>query len=296
MDQRPKFIFTDVFGDDRYTGNQLATFLNCGALVPDEMQKIAREINFSETTFVTSDGQRDGGYDVRIFTPAAEIDFAGHPTLGTAFVIREYLAGRDADEVVLNLRVGQVPVSFPKGASDEGQLWMRQAPPSFGDKMDPRALARVLSLPEESIDDRTPIEQVSTGLPFIIVPLKSLSNLKEARIDRVPYDELVAESWAKAVLVFAPEGYTKDQELSVRVFVDYYGVPEDPATGSGNGCLAAYLVKNRYFGAGSVDLKVGQGYEIGRPSTLALSAKDEEGAIEVRVGGRVTRIAEGWWG
>ena len=139
------FYITDVFGQEKYSGNQLATFLHCGDLSDQEMQQIAREINFSETTFVVSDHPRDGGYEVRIFTPATEIDFAGHPTLGTAFVIQQYLIGQPVEQVVLNLRVGPVPVRLPI-ASGDLMLWMQQSEPTFGPPLEAAALAHVLSI------------------------------------------------------------------------------------------------------------------------------------------------------
>ena len=288
------FYITDVFGQEKYSGNQLATFLHCGNLSDREMQQIAREMNFSETTFVVADRPRDGGYDVRIFTPAAEIDFAGHPTLGTAFVIQRYLIGQTVDQVVLNLRVGPVPVRLPMSSGD-AMLWMRQGEPTFGAHLETTTLAQVLSLDINDFDVRWPVEQVSTGLPHIIAPLKSLAALKRARIVRERYDALVQQKWAKALLVFSPQSYSTTHDLSVRMFADYYGVPEDPATGSGNGCLAAYLVKHRYFETSSIHLRVGQGFEIGRPSILALQATEEEGRISVNVGGQVIPIAKGQW-
>ena len=288
------FYITDVFGQEKYSGNQLATFLHCGDLSDQEMQQIAREINFSETTFVVSDHPRDGGYDVRIFTPATEIDFAGHPTLGTAFVIQQYLIGQPVEQIVLNLRVGPVPVRLPI-ASGDLMLWMQQSEPTFGPPLEATALAHVLSIELGDFDERWPVEQVSTGLPHIIVPLKSLAALKRARIAREHYDALVQHAWAKAVLIFSPQGYAMTHDLSVRMFADYYGVPEDPATGSGNGCLAAYLVKHRYLGESAINLRVGQGFEIGRPSILALRAAEEQGRISVNVGGQVIPIAKGQW-
>jgi trans-2,3-dihydro-3-hydroxyanthranilate isomerase len=258
------------------------------------MQQIAREINFSETTFVVSDLPRDGGYDVRIFTPAAEIDFAGHPTLGTAFVIQQYLIGQSVEQVVLNLRVGPVPVRLPV-AGDDSVLWMRQAEPTFGSRLEATALTQVLGVELSDFDERWPVEQVSTGLPHILAPLKSLAALKRARIARERYDALVQQTWAKAILLFSPQGHSTTHDLSVRMFADYYGVPEDPATGSGNGCLAAYLVKHRYFGTSSINLRVGQGFEIGRPSILALRAAEEQGRISVNVGGQVIPVAKGQW-
>jgi trans-2,3-dihydro-3-hydroxyanthranilate isomerase len=296
MDDRPKFFITDVFGERRYSGNQLATFLNCRALSDREMQQIAREINFSETTFVLSDEQHDGGYDVRIFTPEAEIDFAGHPTLGTAYIIQKHIIQQPVEKVVLNLKVGQVPVEFSAEQATDDMLWMQQVAPTFGEVLDVGIIAQVLSLNEDDIDSRWPIEQVSTGLPHIIVPLKSLDALKRTNVIAEFYWKLVNQSWAKIILVFCPEGYTKQHELGVRVFPIWYGITEDPATGSGNGCLAAFLVKNRYFQSDSIDIVVGQGYEIGRPSLLSLRARQVDGHIGVIVGGRVIPIAEGRWG
>jgi trans-2,3-dihydro-3-hydroxyanthranilate isomerase len=288
------FYITDVFAQEKYSGNQLATFLHCSDLSGREMQQIAREINYSETTFVLSDHPTAGGYEVRIFTPTAEIDFAGHPTLGTAFVIQRYLIGQPVEQVVLNLRVGAIPVRLPVTGGDT-MLWMQQAEPTFGSLLEATTLAPVLSLELSDFDARWPIEQVSTGLPHIIVPLKSLAALKRARIARERYDALVQQAWAKALLVFSPQAYSSTHDLSVRMFADYYGVPEDPATGSGNGCLAAYLVKHRYLGASSVNLRVGQGFEIGRPSILALRAAEEQERISVTVGGQVIPVAKGQW-
>ncbi|UCE19171.1 MAG: PhzF family phenazine biosynthesis protein [Gemmatimonadota bacterium] len=295
MNSQPKFFFTDVFSQGKYSGNQLATFTHCASLSDEEMQRIAREINFSETTFILSDEPQDGGYNVRIFTPMAEIDFAGHPTLGTAYIIRKHIMQQPVNRVVLNLKVGQVPVEFPEGNGD-GTLWMKQAEPTFGKIMDVEPMAKVLSLKEDDIDVRWPIEEVSTGLPFIVVPLTSLDALKRVSIRRELYDELIRESWAKIILTFCPEGYSEGQEFGVRVFPICLGISEDPATGSGNGCLAAYLVKNRYLKSDRIDLATGQGYEIGRPSHISLRAQGRDEGLEIFVGGKVVPIAEGRWG
>lgn len=296
MNNKPKFFITDVFGERKYSGNQLATFVDCDSLKDKEMQQIAREINFSETTYILSAEQKNGGYDVRIFTPGKELDFAGHPTLGTAFIIQKHIIRQPVEKVVLNLKVGQVPVFFPGKDAGDNTLWMDQVEPTFGETLDVGVIARVLSLNEDDIDTRWPVEQVSTGLPFNIVPLKSLDALKRASVVKERYLKLIEESWAKAILVFCPGGYTGQQNLGVRVFVDYFGIPEDPATGSGNGCLAGYLIKNRYFQSNTIDIQVGQGYEIGRPSLLSLRASEQEGHIKIAVGGQVIPIAEGWWG
>jgi trans-2,3-dihydro-3-hydroxyanthranilate isomerase len=289
---KPRFFITDVFTTQRYGGNQLATFIDCESLSDQEMQKIAKEINFSETTFITSRQPRDGGYDVRIFTPNAEVEFAGHPTIGTAHIIRNKLRLTDADEIALNLRVGKVPVTFSETAS----IWMRQFPPKFGKQLDASTLARVLGIAVSDIDQRFPIEEVSTGFPTLVVPLRNLDALKRAKVDKDAYFALVSDAWAKLILAFSPEGYESSQHLSVRVFADYYSIAEDAATGSSNGCLAAYLVRHKVLGSPNIDVLAGQGYEMGRPSTLALHANETNTGIEVSVGGSVVDVAEGIWG
>lgn len=125
------------------------------------MQQIAKETNFSETTFVLTDVMRDGGFDARIFTPGEEVDFAGHPTLGTAFLIREHMMKGAVDRIVLNLKVGQIPVDFPDGS--HGVLWMHQKEPTFGKGVPAEGIAEALGLKIEDIDDRFPVQKVSTG-------------------------------------------------------------------------------------------------------------------------------------
>jgi len=284
-----RFHILDVFAVGKYSGNQLAVVRQAADLTGDTMQAIAAETHFSETTFILSDQPRDGGYDVRIFTPKEELPFAGHPTLGTAFIIQKEIIRRQVDEVRLNLGVGQIPVTF---AGDD-VLWMKQIPPAFGMTFDSNIIARMLNLDPADIDDRFPIQDVSTGMSCIMVPLKSLGALKKARVDRERYFDLVKDIPAKAILIFCPEPYRPENNLSVRVFVDYYGIPEDPATGSANGCLAGYLVHHGYFGKNAIDIRVDQGYEIGRPSLLLLKAEQAGREIIIRVGGRVIPVAKG---
>jgi trans-2,3-dihydro-3-hydroxyanthranilate isomerase len=286
-----RFFISDVFANSRYQGNQLATFLDCDGISTREMQEIAREVHFSETTFVLSDKEEEGGYRVRIFTPKWELPFAGHPTLGTAFVIRSALIRREAKKVILKLGVGDVPVTF----SADGLLWMRQPKAEFGRTYDAAPVAKMLSLRAEDIDPSFPILEVSTGVPFLIVPLCSKDSLARIKVDAECMSDLLSNAWAQAPLVFAKGGQEKGQDLSARVFPVLHGVAEDAATGSGNGCLAAYLSRTRYLGSEKAHAVVGQGYEMGRPSTLHLLAEPIEGAITVDVGGRVQKVAEGIW-
>ena len=287
------FYIVDVFAVEKYTGNQLAIFTDASTLSEEQMQQLAKEMNYSETTFITSTDLQDGGYDVRIFTPNKELPFAGHPTLGTAYIIQQTIINQPVETVNLNLKVGQISVTW-HNTDDMGEvLWMRQKPPTFHQIFEASALAPVLSLDMNEIDARFPIQEVSTGIPFIIVPLKTHESLKRIRVNREKYFELVENTESKEILVFCPETYASENDLSVRVFAEYLGIPEDPATGSANGCLAGYLVEHSYFGEKPVDVRVEQGYEIGRPSLLLLKAQRNEDTIEVLVGGKVVMVAKG---
>ena len=289
------FYIVDVFAVGKYTGNQLAVFTGdgVGGLSDREMQRIAKEMNYSETTFIISPEMRDGGYEVRIFTPAKELPFAGHPTLGTAFILQQEIIQSLVDTVILNLKVGQIPVSLYYQDAAVDVLWMRQKPPVFGQTFTVEQLAPVLNLEVDEIDLRFPIQDVSTGIPFIIVPLKNQAALKRSKLNKDKYFELIDQIEAKSILIFCPETYSTENDLSVRVFTEYFGIPEDPATGSANGCLAGYLVKYSYFGSDLVDVRVEQGYEIGRPSLLLLKAGKNQEEIEVNVGGKVVMVAKG---
>jgi trans-2,3-dihydro-3-hydroxyanthranilate isomerase len=287
------FFIVDVFAERKYAGNQLAVFAQAGHISAAQMQKMAKEMNYSETTFILSSEPRNGGYDARIFTPDREIPFAGHPTLGTAFIVQQEIIGQPVEKVILNLKVGQIPVAFSYTQGEPDQLQMKQKEPAFGSKLGADSIAEVLGLEEKELDDHFPVEEVSTGLPFVIVPLKTLDSLKRIQIDRNRCYRLTETLNAKAFLAFCPQTHHEHNDLCVRVFADYYGVPEDPATGSANGCLAGYLVKHGYFGKNSIDIRIEQGYEIGRPSLLLLKAQERQKAIEVFVAGKVIKIARG---
>jgi trans-2,3-dihydro-3-hydroxyanthranilate isomerase len=287
------FYVVDVFAEKKYAGNQLAVFLNARGLTTREMQAIARETNFSETTFIIGGKPRQGGYDVRIFTPEEELPFAGHPTLGTAFVIQRKLIRRPVRKVVLNLKVGPIPVDFKDQGKKPGILWMKQLSPTFGRRFTAAKIGRALGLDERDLDGRYPVQEVSTGVPFVIAPLRTLRAVKKIETDRSQFQAVLKGAQARCILVFCPQTYSKVNHLNVRMFAPLYGIPEDPATGSANGCLAGYLVKHRYFGSDRIDIRVEQGYEIGRPSILYLKAHKAAGKIQVYVGGKVVIVARG---
>ena len=283
----------DVFAEKKYQGNQLAV-IHCKETLSDvEMQRLANEMHFSETSYILSEEKRKGGYDVRIFTPQTEVPFAGHPTLGTAYVLQHEIIRQPVNKIALNLKIGQIEVELTYKKDRLNLLWMRQINPIFSQVIDPDSLSRVLNLNREEIDDKFPIQEVSTGLPFIIVPLKTLNALQNMEVTKDRYSKLTRNTQAKAIMFFCPQTCNPGKDLHARVFTYFYGMPEDPATGSANGCLAGYLVKHRYYGKPEIDIRVEQGYEIGRPSLLYLRAKETEGRIDVSVGGKVILVARG---
>jgi trans-2,3-dihydro-3-hydroxyanthranilate isomerase len=287
------FHIVDVFAEKKFAGNQLAVVRGGKGLSDAEMQQIAREMHFSETTFLFTETPTNGGYDVRIFTPATEVPFAGHPTLGTAHIIHTEIPGGKSDRIVLNLKVGQITVSFGSGSDGAGLYWMQQIEPTFGRVVPRERVAPVLGLAADDIDERFPIEEVSTGLPAIIVPLRNLAALQRARIATDKYFTLIEGAWAKPILIFSPEPHQPENHASVRMFADCFGIPEDPATGSANGCLAGYLVRHRYWETDRISIRIEQGYEIQRPSLLYLRAENADGHIHISVGGKVITIAQG---
>jgi trans-2,3-dihydro-3-hydroxyanthranilate isomerase len=285
------FYIVDVFAEEKYEGNQLAVLVPDSNLTMKEMQQIAKEIHFSETTFIMSNKQENGGYDVRIFTPDEEVPFAGHPTLGTAYIINRIMENGKASKVVLNLPVGQIPVIF-----NGDTLTMSQNEPSFGMKIDQlEFVARVLNIQVEDIRTDFPIQLVSTGLPCIIVPLKAVDVVQRCSLDHVQFKRFLETYYKCNLLVFSDEESRDSNCLRVRVFMSDTGFYEDPATGSANGNLAGYLLKYRFFDKEKIDVRVNQGYEMGRPSNVNMAAKLKNGTYDIRIGGKVQLVAKGDW-
>ena len=201
----PNFHILDVFAEKRYAGNQLAVVRDGQRFSDEEMQKIAREFNFSETTFILSENETDGAYEVRIFTPERELPFAGHPTLGTAWVIQREILGHEVDCVTLNLKAGLIPVDFTYRNGEAAELTMQQLQPEFGNQIDPARIAPVLQINESDLDPRFPVLEVSTGVFDVIVPLRTLEAQKRVNIDIPKYYDLIEKLDAKAILTFCSE-------------------------------------------------------------------------------------------
>jgi trans-2,3-dihydro-3-hydroxyanthranilate isomerase len=288
------FTVVDVFAQHRYEGNQLAVFhgeMPSGG----EMQQIAREINFAETTFILDADGKENVFPVRIFTPEAEFPFAGHPTLGTAHVLREVFdRGTDAGGLCLQMKAGIIPVRWNPDMSD-GIYTMCQNQPEFGARFPHQAAAVWTGLDLSDLDETLPVEWVSTGLPFVIVPLRSLDALRRAKMPTGVGREISRYHHAAGMLLFTHEGREKGHDLSVRVFIDEFGIAEDPATGSAHGCLAAWLLEHDPASSEEINMKSGQGHEVGRPSVLFLHAEKKSGRFTIQVGGHCITVAHGTW-
>lgn len=283
-----RFYIVDCFAREKYQGNPLLVVIPDRAVSDAEQQAIAREINFSETAFILSGKQPDGGYAVRIWTPnVGEVPFAGHPTLGTAHVIHQALEGGAGEEVRLNLKVGQIRVKVtPQG------LTMAQNSPEFGAVISREELAPIYGISPEEIREDYPIQWASTGLESVIIPLKSRQTLAGLTIDRDKFNAYVARRPACYCnhLFFVDMGRNV---LAVRCLMENF--VEDPATGSANGDLAGYLLEHDYFGKREAAYTVLQGEDMGRPSVLQIQAKEAEGRWLIEVGGRCHIVAQGDW-
>ncbi|MFX0084973.1 MAG: PhzF family phenazine biosynthesis protein [Candidatus Hodarchaeota archaeon] len=293
------FIQTSVFTDERYafSGNQLATFWNLSDsdLTDEEMQGIAQEMNFSETTFILPSMLDNCIRKVRIFTPGRELPFAGHPTLGTAFVLKfKGIIEEGVDTDYLELGIGPIRVDF----SDTGSVSMQQPKPSFLEEFSQRdKIKRILGIKSSDISNNWPMKFVSTGLPFLIVPLSNLSAIQSIKLNvNLLLDEL-KDYPSQELIVFCSETVHNDSHLHMRMFAPSVGVLEDPATGSAAGPMCAYLDKYNVIEtlAPGSRIFIEQGYEINRPSKLIAKCLYEKKDVisAVTVEGRVRITAEG---
>ena len=285
-----RFIQLDVFAARPLEGNPLAVFPDASGLSADEMQAIAREMNLSETTFVfprDAATELERGVRVRIFTVQEELPFAGHPTLGTAFALRGQSA---APEVKLDLNVGMVRVRFEDAAGQPTFGEMTQMDPVFGETHDRREIAEVTGVPLDDIDSDLPIQTVSTGLPFAILPLLGLDVMRKLKIDLQQSSEYLSASGAKFFFCVTRETVDPSARLHARMLM--YG-GEDPATGSASGCAAAWMVR---YEVAQPDERVliEQGIEMNRPSRIFVRAsRRNDRVVNVRVGGNVVEVLRG---
>jgi len=289
------YAIVDVFAEKPLEGNALAVFTDARGLSTADMQAIARETNLCETTFILPrdpEVERERGVHVRIFTVQEELQFAGHPTLGTASWLHlNHPVFSGAGTVTLDLRVGPIPVSFaaqPDGPGVYGT--MRQNDPIFGEIHDPAAIAAVLGLSPSDLDPGLPIQTVSTGMAFCIVPLRSLEVSTRLAIPQPLAQAYLARSDAKFFFCIARAAAVSSANWHNRM--QFYN-GEDPATGSASGCAIAYLVRHGLASSGQ-PVVFEQGVEMLRPSRIYTQATLDNGRVTgVRVGGRTIPIATG---
>ncbi|MGZ4788876.1 MAG: PhzF family phenazine biosynthesis protein [Terriglobales bacterium] len=283
------YVNIDVFTANPLEGNQLAVFTDASALSTEQMQRIAKETNYSETTFViprSFEETKEKGHRVRIFTVNEELPFAGHPTLGTAWVLR---GTGGADEIVLDLNVGKIHVCF---STENGQPFgeMQQRDPEFGQTHSREDVARAVGLKPEDIASDVPIHSVSTGMMFVVVPIARLSTMQTLTLDLKRAQQHLDKTDGKFFYFVCRETVDPKARLHSRM-IFYNG--EDPATGSASGCTAAWMVKH---GVAQSDERVliEQGIEMKRPSRIFVRAtKNGDQVINVRVGGQAVEVARG---
>lgn len=288
-----RFYIVDVFAEQPYSGNPLAVVVGDDTLADETMQKLAAETNYSETTFVASRPEADGGFRVRIFTPAREIAFAGHPILGTAWVLRHLVFPEASGPVRLNLALGQVPVTFEVSAEGEEVAWFLAPPVVSGKTCAPEPMAAAVGLSPGDIDTEFPVQQFSAGTSAMVVPLRSLDALRRSQLDLNAFSVLAAEGFPSLVYLFCRETHDPGNDLCARFFFEAHGVREDPATGNGAAFLGAYLLEHRFFSEPGFSIRIEQGYEVRRPSLVRLRASVVNGLREVSVGGRVIPAVRG---
>lgn len=290
-----RYFICDVFSDTRFGGNPLAVLPEAGGLSDSEMQSIAREFNFSESTFVLT-GDENHDRAVRIFTPTTEVPFAGHPNIGTAFALACDGAFGDIEgtrTISFDEKAGTVKVQIRR--EDDGAMWCElEAPqsPSVGKTLDPSMAAAVLSLqPDDIVTSTHPPQEASVGLPFLIVELANRDALERARINPMRLDELHQDGMVADLHLYV----RSDDEFDIRarMFAPLDGVPEDPATGSANCALVALLTKTDATAAAGGSWRIAQGVEMGRPSVLEARTVVEGDRVRTFIGGRTVLVAKG---
>jgi trans-2,3-dihydro-3-hydroxyanthranilate isomerase len=301
---RLSYSTLDVFTEDRFGGNPLAVFPDAEPLERQGeagaalMQRIASELNLSETVFVLPPQTPQGTRRVRIFTPASELPFAGHPTLGTAFLLTTLGFGTpDADAgttlIVLEEGVGPLPVTVRTRPTPFAQLTAAQPPELRPAPLPREELAALLGLGEHDLDTALEAQAVSCGLPFLIVPLRDHAALAAARVDLARWGRRLAGTWAPQLYLISANGPDSKTDFRARCFVPGLSVPEDPATGSAAAALAGYLALHSGAASGPLCWRVEQGIEMHRPSVLHLEADLADGAVTaIRVGGGCVLVAE----
>ena len=293
-----RFVQVDVFTDRVFGGNPLAVFLDARGLDDALMQQIAREMNLSETVFLSPPSRADGAAALRIFTPTREIPFAGHPTIGTAWVLATHgLAPKGEARFVLEERIGPVPVELEGDPARPDFIWMTHPEVAFDPPLENRdAMARALGLEAADLWPGAPIQPGSTGNTFLFVPLRDRATVDRAALDVRAFLDAMGDRPHIGVFVFAPDPDPAAGRVYSRMFAPHTsGVPEDPATGSASGPLGAYLVRQGLVQkAAEVRIVSEQGTKMGRQIFVHIRLDmSGETITRIRVGGSAVPVLEG---
>lgn len=297
--RRLRFLQFDVFTREPFGGNQLAVFLDGDTLSDEKMQTIAREMNYSETTFIVPPTDPKALCRVRIFTPAAELPFAGHPVIGTTFALAQAGMIRAGESpVTLQLGVGLVPVELLYEDQSVTFVWMHQPVPRFETwQGDTDRLASALGLASEDFDENLPIERAIVGVNHVLVPIRSLGAISRARPEPDLLEALNLPGEHPGCFLFTLDRAERGADIHGRMFAPAMGIAEDPATGSAAGPLGVYLLRHGRLTpdeTGQTRVRLEQGVEMGRPSALDIAISGSADNIEdVRVGGSSVLMIEG---
>lgn len=287
----------DVFTDRPFAGNPLAVFSDARAMPADLMQKITRELNLSECTFVLPPEDAANHFRVRIFNPVAEMPMAGHPTIGTGYALAR-LGKIPAAEGPVVARfeegVGVIPVEISFADGQPGLVTMDQPVPTFGKTLDNRGeLAAMLSITTDDLDPRNPVQAVSSGVPFLMIPVRDRAAMARLRLKMDVWERAFMGNPA-SFFMFSTDVERPGSTVHCRMFAPSLGVAEDPATGAAHGPLGAYLMKYGVIGGEQATFVSEQGFEMGRPSLITVTVEATDGAASrVRVGGMSQIIGEG---
>lgn len=290
------YQLVDVFTDTPFGGNQLAVFLDPGDLPGDRMQAIARELNLSETVFILPPADAANHYRLRIFTPGAELPFAGHPTIGTGFVLHANGMIPPGDTLRLEEGVGLIEVTLTHEAGGRLLVTMQQPIPQFAAVYEDRAqLSAALSLSPDDLMPNLPVQVVSSGTPFLFAPLNTLDAVRRIRVRLDVYETVVKAVGARGIFVFALDGDLPGSHVHARMFAPQMGIAEDPATGSACGPLGAYLLRHKLVDAETArQIVAEQGFEMKRPSIIHICLETEAEAVQrVTVGGYTQAMGSG---
>lgn len=281
------FYIVDVFADRKYAGNQLAVFLDAQNLSSEEMQQMAREINFAESTFITKLDRENNKAEIRIFTPSQEMQFAGHPIIGTSWVIINKIFDNPPAEIKLEVPIGPIAIH-----QSQGLIWLKAAQPKFWDIFSKQDITKFSNLTVSDFENQFPVQEVTTGSAFVMVGLSSKRALENLVLDKDKTDD-----WLKKNCKTSHRGlyfyYLEGSKIFSRMLcVEHNQLVEDAATGSASTCLQAFLLK---YHKPEIELTNYQGDYINRPSEIYFKGKLTNDQFDIQIGGKAQFVAKGDW-